>query len=206
MVANARRRRTGTSAAPDVGTTSDTSAARTGARAASVTPVELARRRVQAEAFLNMGRIQREIERRAQAMLAAQGLHDVTPAQASALMVLFQARRPLRARALAGLLALAEVTVGRFVHALHEAGWVRRDRDPADSRAVLVAPTPKAYRALPRFIAVSNALLDEAFAGCSAAEIASIARTTERLRRNLVDPRRDAASGARRDGLTSTPS
>jgi DNA-binding MarR family transcriptional regulator len=100
--------------------------------------------------------------------------------------VLFQAKRPLRARELANLLALSEVTVGRFVHALHEAGWVRRDPDPADSRAVLVAPTPKAYRALPRFIAVSNALLDEAFDGFTAGEIADIAGTTERLRKNIV--------------------
>lgn len=146
----------------------------------------IARRRVQAEAYLNLSRIQREIERHAQDLLAAQDLREVTPAQAGALMILFQAKKPLRARELANLLALSEVTVGRFVHALHEAGWVRRDPDPADSRAVLVAPTPKAYRALPRFIAVSNALLDEAFEGFSAAEIAVIAATTERLRKNIV--------------------
>jgi DNA-binding MarR family transcriptional regulator len=147
---------------------------------------------VQAEAYLNLSRIQREIERRTQDLLAAQDLRDVTPAQAGALMVLFQARRPLRARELASLLALSEVTVGRFVHALHEAGWVRRDPDPADSRAVLVAPTPRAYKALPRFIAVSNQLLDEAFSGFGDDEIATCASTTERLRRNIVGdtPRR----------------
>lgn len=157
---------------------------------AAATPKQavIARRRVQAEAYLNLSRIQREIERRTQDLLAEQDLREVTPAQAGALMVLFQAKRPLRARELAGLLVLSEVTVGRFVHALHEAGWVRRDPDPADSRAVLVAPTPKAYRALPRFIAVSNALLDEAFAGFSADEVATVARTTERLRRNIVGP------------------
>jgi DNA-binding MarR family transcriptional regulator len=146
----------------------------------------IARRRVQAEAYLNLSRIQREIERRTQDLLATQDLREVTPAQAGALMVLFQAKRPLRARELANLLALSEVTVGRFVHALHEAGWVRRDPDPADSRAVLVAPTPKAYRALPRFIAVSNALLDEAFEGFTAGEIADIAGTTERLLENIA--------------------
>lgn len=157
---------------------------------AAATPKQtvIARRRVQAEAYLNLSRIQREIERRTQDLLAEQDLREVTPAQAGALMVLFQAKRPLRARELAGLLVLSEVTVGRFVHALHEAGWVRRDPDPADSRAVLVAPTPKAYRALPRFIAVSNALLDEAFAGFTADEIAMVARTTERLRKNIVGP------------------
>lgn len=156
----------------------------------------IARRRVQAEAYLNLSRIHREIERRAQDLLAEQDLRLVTPAQAGALMVLFQAKKPLRARELASLLALSEVTVGRFVHALHEAGWVRRDPDPVDSRAVLVAPTPRAYRALPRFIAVSNALLDEAFAGFGDAEIATCASTTERLRRNIVgDGSRTASRG-----------
>ena len=50
---------------------------------------------------------------------------------------------------------------------------------------MLVRPTRKAYRALPRFIAVSNALLDEAFAGFTPAEVGHIAAATERLRRNI---------------------
>ena len=177
MVANSRHAR---------GTAGPSAAAAALQETAAPKQALIARRRMQAEAYLNLSRIQREIERRTQDLLATEDLREVTPAQAGALMVLFQAKRPLRARELASLLVLSEVTVGRFVHALHEAGWVRRDPDPADSRAVLVAPTPKAYRALPRFIAVSNALLDEAFSGFSAAEIATIAGTTERLRRNIL--------------------
>ncbi|MFO0632413.1 MAG: MarR family transcriptional regulator [Nannocystaceae bacterium] len=146
----------------------------------------LAQRRLQAEAYLDLTRIHRVIERRTAELLSEQGLRDVTPAQAGALMVLFQARAPLRARALAAELGLSEVTVGRFVHALHDAGWVRREPDPDDSRAMLLAPTPKAYRALPRFIAVSNTLLDEAFAGFSPHEVSRVAQTTERLRRNIL--------------------
>lgn len=146
----------------------------------------LALRRLQADAYLDLTRIQREIERRAAALLEEQGLRDVTPAQAGALMVLFGAKEPLRARDLATRLGLSEVTVGRFVHALTDAGWVRRDPDPDDSRAMRLAPTPKAYRALPRFIEVSNALLDEAFAGFTPDEVERVAKTTERLRRNIV--------------------
>jgi len=148
--------------------------------------VSLALRRLQADAYLDLTRIQREIERRAAALLDEQSLRDVTPAQAGALMVLFGAKEPLRARDLATRLGLSEVTVGRFVHALTDAGWVRRDPDPDDSRAMRLAPTPKAYRALPRFIEVSNALLDEAFAGFSPDEVERVAKTTERLRRNIV--------------------
>jgi DNA-binding MarR family transcriptional regulator len=147
---------------------------------------DLELRRRQAEAYLDLTRIHREIEARAAELLHDQDLRDVTPAQAGALMILFQERKPLRARELAAALGLSEVTVGRFVHALQAAGWVSRQPDPGDSRAILVAPTPKAYRALPRFIAVSNALLDQAFAGFSADEIERVARTTERLRRNIA--------------------
>ena len=150
------------------------------------TAAELQLRRVQTEAYLDLMRIHREMERRTALLFEEVGLTDVTPAQASALIVLFQARGPMTARALALHLALSEVTVGRFVKALEEAGWVERESDPDDARAMLIRPTARAYRALPRFIQVSNALLDEAFAGFSADEVRKIARTTERLRRNIA--------------------
>ena len=140
---------------------------------------------MQAGAFLALSRIQRELEAKFADLFVEHRLTEITPAQANALMVLFQAREPLKARELAGRLGLTEVTVGRFVKALESAGWVRREPDPQDSRARLVRPTRKAYRALPRFIAVSNEMLDTAFEGFSAAEIRRVADTVERLRRNL---------------------
>lgn len=149
-------------------------------------PPELELRRLQADAYLDLTRIHREIEARVVELLAEHDLRDVTPAQAGALMILFQERTPMRARELAQRLALSEVTVGRFVHALHAAGWVDRQPDPDDSRAILIVPTPKAYRALPRFIAVSNGLLDQAFAGFSPEDVVRVAQTTERLRKNIL--------------------
>ena len=146
---------------------------------------ELALRRKQADAYLDLTRIHRDIERRVAELLVRERLHDVTPAQANVLMLLFQAKVPMTARALAEQMALSEVTVGRFIKALTAAGWTDRRADPADSRRMLVRPTRKAYRALPRFIAVSNALLDEAFAGFTPAEVGHIAAATERLRRNI---------------------
>jgi DNA-binding MarR family transcriptional regulator len=154
--------------------------------ASSRTGPELGLRRMQADAYLDLTRIHREIEARVAELLHEHDLVDVTPAQAGALMLLFQARKPLRARELAAQLGLSEVTVGRFVHALHATGWVSREPDPDDSRAILIAPTTKAYRALPRFIAVSNALLDQAFEGFTAEDIVRVAKTTERLRRNIT--------------------
>jgi DNA-binding MarR family transcriptional regulator len=148
-------------------------------------PPSLQLRRAQAEAYLDLTRIHRELERTVAELFDREGLRDVTPQQGSALMVLFQQRVPMTARGLAQHMGLSEVTVGRFVKALESAGWIRREPDPADQRALLIRPTSKAYRFLPRFIAVSNAMLDAAFAGFSPDEVARVARTTERLRTNL---------------------
>jgi DNA-binding MarR family transcriptional regulator len=84
-------------------------------------------------------------------------------------------------------MSVSEVTVGRFVKALERDGWVTREADPDDGRAWLLRPTRKAYRALPRFIRVSNALLDRAFADFSEAEVNRVVATGERIRENLRD-------------------
>ncbi len=145
-------------------------------------------RRAQADAFVTISRIGRLLERSIAGLFDEQGLDDVTPAQANALMILFQAKEPLHARELATRMELSEVTVGRFVRALEQEGWIRRQADPDDSRAMLIRPTAKAYRTLPRFIEVSNALLDRAFAGFSRAETHRIGRVAERVRENLAVP------------------
>ena len=153
----------------------DTSHARPGA-------ARLAARRQQAETFLNFARLNRMLDRMIGELFVQEGLTDVTPAQANALMILFQERGPLTARDLAERMGLSQVTVGRFVKALTAGGWVSRQADPSDARAMLVLPTRKAVRALPRFIRVSNSLLDRAFAGFGEAAVQRIAGTTERLR------------------------
>jgi DNA-binding MarR family transcriptional regulator len=145
---------------------------------------ELARRRLQTEAFLTFARVHRLIEQRVAALFVQEGL-DVTPQQGNALMVLFQEKRSLTARALADLMSVSEVTVGRFVKALERDGWVKREAHPDDARARLLRPTRKAYRALPRFIRVSNALLDRAFATFSEPEVRRVVATGERVRENL---------------------
>lgn len=151
----------------------------------SKTLKSLAFRRLQADSVLGMTRIRRQIERRIADLLAAEGLGEITPAQANAMMVLFQAREPITAKRLADELALTEPTVARFVRALEDGQWVERRTDPADNRARLLLPTPKAYAALPGFINVSNTMLDEAFEGFSPTEIEAVAAVVGRLRTNL---------------------
>lgn len=146
---------------------------------------ELAARRVQAETFLNFAQLSRTVDRLVGELFEHEGLSDVTPAQGGALMILFQERAPMTARQLAERMGLSQVTVGRFVKALHAGGWISRDADPSDARAILLRPTRKAMRALPRFIRVSNRLFDHAFEGLSEATIRRIFATTVRLRKNL---------------------
>lgn len=141
-------------------------------------------RRSQAEAVLALARIRRRTEQRINELLAGEGL-DVTAQQANAMMVLFQRREPMTARELADELAVTEVTVGRFVKALDNGGWVARTPDPTDGRAMLLRPTKKAYDALPRFIRVSNTMLDETFAGFTKQEVATLGAIINRVRDNL---------------------
>jgi len=146
---------------------------------------ELAARRVQAETFLNFAQLSRTVDRLIAELFEREGLSDVTPAQGGALMILFQERAAMTARQLAERMGLSQVTVGRFVKALHAGGWISRDADPNDARAILLRPTRKAMRALPRFIRVSNQLFDHAFEGLSEGTIRRIFATTVRLRKNL---------------------
>lgn len=151
-----------------------------------LTPSLGARRR-QVDALLDLVRIQAIVERRVQALFTAQALTGITPAQANVLMALFQAKTPLTARAIHRRLGVSEATVSRFVKALEANGWVARRRDPNDGRAMLVAATEQAYAALPRFIQVSNQLLDQAFTGLSAEHLEQLGAGVRAVTDNLVD-------------------
>lgn len=151
----------------------------------SISKAEREWRRRQTSAMVVLGRLHRVIERRAGDLLAAKGLHGITPAQANVMMILFQAGGPMRARTVARTMGVSEVTVGRFVQALVREGWIDRRVDPGDGRAKLLEPTGKAYGALPRFIEVSNTVLDAAFEGIDPATGAILSEAVARISQNL---------------------
>ena len=148
-------------------------------------PHDLALRRIQADTFVDLARIHRTIDRRVAQLFEEVGLQEVTPAQATVLQTLVTARKPLTARQVAHHLALSEVTVGRFVRSLEANGWLKRERDPSDSRAMLLKPTERTYRELPHFLVVSNGLLDEAFAGMTPEAITALGVQLSRVQANL---------------------
>ncbi|MEQ1571190.1 MAG: MarR family transcriptional regulator [Myxococcota bacterium] len=151
-----------------------------------MTQRDLDLRRLQTQALVDLARIRHASERLVEGWLREQGL-DITPAQANALLVLVNARRPMSQAELARELSLSEVTVGRFVRAMEEGGWVERARAPQDARVLLLLPTPEARAMLPRFIAVSNQLVDQAFAHLSDEAIERVTRCLAAIRANL-DP------------------
>lgn len=157
---------------------------------------DLRRRRVQTRAMIDLARVRHASEALVETLLREHGLEDVTPAQANALMVLIDARRALTAAELARELSLSEVTVGRFVRALEAGGWIARTPDPADARARRLSATPKTRERLPGFIAVSNALLDQAFAGFDEERVAAFAQALGAVRENLDQREKSSSSGS----------
>jgi len=150
-----------------------------------VDPEQLSHRRRQTQIIVDLGRIRSAADRWVEQALSAHELHRITPAQANVLMVLFNARRPLTGAELARELGISEVTVSRFLKRMEAAEWVERQPDPEDGRRRLVRPTPTARQALPRFIAVSNTLLDTAFAGLDPEQVQHLAGLVAGVRQTL---------------------
>jgi DNA-binding MarR family transcriptional regulator len=147
--------------------------------------VDVALRRTQTDAYLDLFRISRVILARSERLLAEAGFDDLTPAQSNVLMLLFQEKRPMTAREVAASLEVSEVTVSRFVKAMEKAGWIERRPDPADARARLIQPTARALAAIPALASVSNAVLDQVFSDFSRDEIARMSSDIARIRDNL---------------------
>jgi DNA-binding MarR family transcriptional regulator len=90
---------------------------------------------------------------------------------------------PLSPGALARHAGLHPATMTGVVDRLERAGWVARDRDPADRRAVLIRPLRDRGAELFRLYAGMNHSMDQICAGYSDEELALLAgflrRTTD---------------------------
>jgi DNA-binding MarR family transcriptional regulator len=98
--------------------------------------------------------------------------HEITRTEAGLLNTLSE--RPRRITELADLEGLAQPTVTLLVGRLDERGWVSRQRDPDDRRAVLVSPTDAGLAALEQLRAESRAMMHEHIAAMEDAEVESL--------------------------------
>ncbi|MEM9491733.1 MAG: MarR family transcriptional regulator [Myxococcota bacterium] len=143
--------------------------------------------RVKLEGYLNLVRIQRELETVSARLLSDHGIDGMTMAQATALLVLVQEAAPITATRLAGLLNVTPVTVGRFVRNLLQNGWIHRKPDPNDARAMLLEPTKKTYTQLGAFFDVTNLLMANAYGEMGGDRVKSLVRSLAEIRGNLYE-------------------
>ena len=148
----------------------------------------LALRRLQADTLIELSRCLTSQDAHVRTRLEAAKIRGITAQQSRVLLVLFQARRSLTARELSHRMGVSEVTMSRFVQALLREDWINRSPHPDDGRSYLLAPTAKARKHFPGFVAVSNAVLDQLFRGFSVSEMASFHKLVTRIQRNLSPP------------------
>lgn len=92
---------------------------------------------------------------------------------------------PMRPTLLATLLEVDLSVVSRQLRALEDAGFVRREADPADARAALVSPTATGRQALLETRTLRASVLREALAGWPDADRAELVRLLARFNVDL---------------------
>jgi DNA-binding MarR family transcriptional regulator len=107
------------------------------------------------------------------------GQRDITRTEAGLLNSLSD--RPRRITELAELEGLAQPTVTLLVGRLEERGWVTRERDPDDRRAVLVSATTSGSSALGQLRSESRAMMHEHISAMREHEVDSLIAATDAL-------------------------
>lgn len=108
----------------------------------------------------------------------------VSPAQFMA-MAHLTALGAMSQRALSNLLSITPATAVRLVDRMERDGWVTRQPDPDDGRVNLVAPTAEAGKVWDEASQMVRAMLNQAYRGIHPAEIETVKRVLEQVRRNL---------------------
>ena len=102
---------------------------------------------------------------------------------------------------LAEILEVENITLGRLVDRMAEAGWVERRPDPADRRARLLYMTQRVAPVMQQMFELAIEVREEALVGLSAAERERLIATLLHVRGNLSERvqrengRDDAAAG-----------
>ena len=86
---------------------------------------------------------------------------------------------------LAEILEIENITLGRLVDRMEEAGWVERRADPRDRRARLLYTSEKVAPVMERMRELAEATRNEALAGLSPAQRDALTDTLIQVRGNL---------------------
>lgn len=110
-------------------------------------------------------------------------------------LVHLAAREGINQKALAEILELDTVTLGRHVDRLERDGWLERRPDPSDRRAWLLHLLPAARPILDKMESLAEQTMDRALNGIPADERARFIETLTRMKRNMTDPDAGPARG-----------
>jgi MarR family transcriptional regulator for hemolysin len=108
----------------------------------------------------------------------------VSPAQFLALAHLI-ALGPLSQSELVDRLSVTKATGVRLIDRMERDGWVVRQNDPDDGRVKRVVLTQRATEVWEKVSRAAREVLDQAYQGVHPAEIETVKRVLERVRRNL---------------------
>ncbi len=92
---------------------------------------------------------------------------------------------PLSQSELVGRLSITAATGVRLVDRMERDGWVMRQPDPRDGRVKLVAPSKRAIAVWEKISRTGREVLDQAYQGIAPAEIETVKRILEKVRKNL---------------------
>lgn len=109
----------------------------------------------------------------------------LTRAQWVAIAHLYR-RQGVNQAALAELLEVEQITVGRLVDRLEAAGWVERRPDPDDRRAKCLYLTEKVYPMLTQMRALADEVQSEALRGVAPEQHELLIDTLLTVKRNLL--------------------
>jgi len=117
----------------------------------------------------------------------------ITPTRLAALAAVARYPEGLRQGDLAELMNVSPPSMTRLVEIMSEAGWVVRDRDPSDHRALLLVLTPVGQKTLDTLRSESASVLSAELADLSEAERAVLEAAVPVLRkladRHVESPR-----------------
>lgn len=117
--------------------------------------------------------------------LAAKGV-ELTQAQWRSLGIVFK-RPGISQTALADILEIQPISVGRLVDRMETAGWMERRPDPDDRRAVCLYVTDKAEPTLKALKATADDIRSVLTRGISKPDLETAARVLAQMRSNLLD-------------------
>jgi len=92
----------------------------------------------------------------------------------------------IRQTVLAERLEVKPITLGRLIDRMEATGWVSRQDDPTDRRAVLLYLTPKVQPILAEIQARAAEAREALFEGVPATDRQTLAKTLERMKHNLL--------------------